>query len=334
MKLGLKIRFLGGQDKLMRIINLIENTKGTTECAFAHGLSFYIETQKHKLLVDLGPSEETLRNAEKLGIDLRSIDTVILSHGHYDHSGGIIPFTKLNNTAKIFMQKLAVGKYYSDDGVMAEGERFRYIGIDEDIANLSQVEFLDGDDVIDEELSVFVIEDSAIKRPFTNFRLKERIDNSYIQDEFKHEQYLVIKAEGKSILISGCAHNGIINIIKEYKKKYGAEPDIVISGFHLMKKTDYAENELWEIIDTAKELKKYRTKFYTCHCTGLPAFRVMKNIMGDQLEYVHSGDEIKILIDRSAEKKGRDTFMKWHKFFAWATVICFLLTMYTGWKRK
>lgn len=51
----------------MRIINLIENTEGSTGCVCAHGLSFYVETGKHKLLVDLGPSEETLRNAEKLG---------------------------------------------------------------------------------------------------------------------------------------------------------------------------------------------------------------------------------------------------------------------------
>ena len=318
----------------MRIINLIENTEGKKECAFAHGLSFYIETKKHKLLVDLGPSEETLKNAEILGIDLKSVDAVILSHGHYDHSGGIIPFTRLNNTAKIFMQKLATGKYYSDDGESAERERFRYIGIDENIENLPQVEFLDGDDVIDEELSVFVIDELTVKRPFTNSRLKERIEDSYIQDEFNHEQYLVIKAEGKSILVSGCAHNGILNILKEYRKKYGSEPDVVISGFHLMKKTDYAEDELWEIINTAKELKKYRTKFYTCHCTGLPAFKVMKNIMGDQLEYVHSGDEIKILADRTDGKKGKNKFMKWHKFFAWATVICFLLTMYTGYKKK
>ena len=51
----------------MRIINLIENTEGANGCAFAHGLSFYIETASHKALVDLGPSEETLANASKLG---------------------------------------------------------------------------------------------------------------------------------------------------------------------------------------------------------------------------------------------------------------------------
>lgn len=74
----------------MKIINLIENTKGHEGCAYAHGLSFYLETTKHKLLLDLGPSEETLHNADKLGVNLKEVDTVILSHGHYDHSGDYI----------------------------------------------------------------------------------------------------------------------------------------------------------------------------------------------------------------------------------------------------
>jgi len=130
-----------------------------------------------------------------------------------------------------------------------------------------------------------------------------------------------------------------------------------------MKKTDYTDDELLEIIDTAKELKGYDTRFITCHCTGLPAYKVMKSYMGDQLEYVHSGEEIdpKLLTDKyvSADKrninveyvesekitgkpsknlvdkrKGGRSFMKLHKFFAWATVACFILTMITGYKRK
>ena len=73
----------------MRIINLMENTKGAEGCVWEHGLSFYIETKKHKLLADTGASEAFLKNAVVLGIDLRRVDTVILSHGHYDHGGGL-----------------------------------------------------------------------------------------------------------------------------------------------------------------------------------------------------------------------------------------------------
>ena len=88
----------------LRIINLVENEPGFSGCEAAHGLSFYVETKNHKLLFDTSPSEVILRNAEKLGVDLSAIDTVILSHGHYDHSGGILPFVDLNSKAKIYMQ--------------------------------------------------------------------------------------------------------------------------------------------------------------------------------------------------------------------------------------
>ena len=312
----------------MRVVCLIENTEGTNGCSYAHGLSFYIETVKHKILMDLGPSGETLENAKKLGIDLGKIDTVILSHGHYDHSGGIIPFSKINDKAAIYIQKTAVGEFYSDDG-----DEYRYIGIDKEIPALHQVRFIEGDYVIDEELSLFVIDERSGAVPSTNFSLKEKKDDSYVQDDFRHEQFLVLKDNDRRIIFSGCAHNGVLNILKEYKRKTGAEPDAVISGFHLMKKTDYSDEELREIISTAEELKKYHAMFYTCHCTGIPAYQIMKNTMGDQLEYVHSGDEVTIKY-RKAKKNRRNTYMKWHKIFAWATVVCFILTMITGIKRK
>ncbi|MCR4744058.1 MAG: MBL fold metallo-hydrolase, partial [Lachnospiraceae bacterium] len=195
----------------MKIINLIENTEGGSGCAFAHGLSFFIETGKHKLLVDLGPSDETLKNAEKLGIDLRKVDIVILSHGHYDHSGGIMPFSEINNKAIIYMQKNAVDDYYSDDGIREDRERYRYIGIDKKIAELPQVRFIDGDHTIDDELRLFTIDKRSHKLPFTNASLKLKVGDEYIQDEFSHEHYLLLNQNGKKILISGCAHNGILS---------------------------------------------------------------------------------------------------------------------------
>lgn len=276
----------------MRIVNLIENTEGNSGCAFAHGLSFYIETAKHKVLVDLGPSEETLRNAAVLGIGLGAVDTVILSHGHYDHSGGIIPFSKLNNGAVIYMQKSAVGDYYADDGEAAGDARFRYIGIDKEIPALPQVKFVQGDAVIDDELELFTIKSRSHELPFTNNRLLIKQNGGYIRDDFVHEQFLVIKDGEKRVLISGCAHNGILSIMDAYIAKYGSAPDAIISGFHLMVKREYTDGELGEVRQIANELRKYPSRFYTCHCTGIAAYEEMKSIMGEQLQYIHSGDEI------------------------------------------
>ena len=276
----------------MRIVNLIENTEGKSECLYEHGLSFYIETEGHKVLLDLGQTDNSLKNAIFLGVDLEKVDMVVLSHGHYDHSGGIIPFTKINNHAAIYMQSSAGGDYYADDGKMAGDDRYRYIGVDKDILKLPQVRLLKGDYVIDDELELFTIKDRTHMLPFTNKRLLIRTNDGFIADDFSHEHFLVVKDKGLTVLMSGCAHNGILSILDAYKKKYGFLPDIVISGFHLMMKREYRDNELQEVRSIAEELRTYQTKFYTCHCTGIPAFEEMKKIMGDQLEYVHSGEEL------------------------------------------
>ena len=276
----------------MRIVNLIENTEGKSECLYEHGLSFYIETEGHKVLLDLGQTDNSLKNAIFLGVDLEKVDMVVLSHGHYDHSGGIIPFTKINNHAAIYMQSSAGGDYYADDGKMAGDDRYRYIGVDKDILKLPQVRLLKGDYVIDDELELFTIKDRTHMLPFTNKRLLIRTNDGFIADDFSHEHFLVVKDKGLTVLMSGCAHNGILSILDAYKKKYECLPDIVISGFHLMMKREYRDNELQEVRSIAEELRTYQTKFYTCHCTGIPAFEEMKKIMGDQLEYVHSGEEL------------------------------------------
>ncbi len=276
----------------MRIVNLIENTEGRSECLYEHGLSFYIETEGHKTLLDLGQTDNSLRNAESLGVDLKAVDTVVLSHGHYDHSGGIIPFTRINDHAAIYMQSSAGGDYYADDGKMAGDDRYRYIGIDRDILNLPQVRLIKGDYVIDDELELLTIKSRTHMLPFTNKRLLVRIDGSFVPDDFSHEHFLVVKDKGLTVLMSGCAHNGILSILDAYKEKYGSLPDIVISGFHLMLKREFRDDELREVRSIAEELRTYQAKFFTCHCTGIPAFEEMKRIMGDQLGYVHSGEEI------------------------------------------
>lgn len=277
------------QGACMRIINLIENTPGVDGCTIGHGLSFYIEAAGHKLLMDTGPSEYILENAGELGIVLSEVDTVVLSHGHYDHAGGILPFVDVNPTAKIYVHREAAGDYYAFDG---REKGYRYIGIDQGITGLPQVIYVDGEMQIDENISVFSGITGRRNLPETNKRLMKKMGDRYIQDSFSHEQCLVVREDGKHFLFSGCAHNGILNILDRYKELYGTEPDVVVSGFHMMKKIGHTGEELRNIRDTAQELKRCHTVFYTCHCTGIPAYETMKEIMGEQLHYVHCGEEI------------------------------------------
>ena len=164
----------------MRIVNLIENTEGKTGCVCEHGLSFYVETKKHKLLVDTGASEAFLENAKKLDIDLAKVDTVIISHGHYDHTGGLVPFKKINSKAKIYIQKKAVGAFYN-----ALHTPEKYIGMDKRIQSLEQVVFVDGDMQIDEELYLFSNVTGRKYWPSGNLHLKEKKAGVFIQDFFR-----------------------------------------------------------------------------------------------------------------------------------------------------
>ena len=276
----------------MRIINLVENTEGSSGCGVEHGLCFYIETEKHKLLMDTGQTDLLIGNAERLGIDLTLVDTVVLSHGHYDHGGGIMPFAQINPTAKIYVPAAAFGEYYS---VNKAGEP-HYIGLDAEIQELPQVVKVTAEDgifQIDDELSLFSGIGNEHPIPSANRRLKKKADGELVQDDFAHEQCLVIKEGVKSILLSGCAHHGILNILNRYIALYGKEPDIVISGFHMMRKNGYSDEDINMIIDTALALRQYKTVFYTGHCTGVEPYSAMKKLMGSQLHYVHSGDEVR-----------------------------------------
>lgn len=272
---------------VIRIVNLVEDTSGDNSCQCEHGLSFYVETKQHKLLVDTGATNLFLQNAKSLQIDLENVDTVILSHGHYDHSGGILPFSKLNPKANIYLKESAKEEYYN----LSYGYE-KYIGIDKAIMSLPQVITVDGDRKIDDELFLFTNITGRKYPAKSNLLLKKKIGDSFVQDTFDHEQCLVITQGDRHILMSGCAHNGILNILDRYTEIFGFYPDVVISGFHMMKKTPYDEEEIAVIENTAHALLDTKALFYTGHCTGQAAYDIMKPIMGEQLRLMHSGLEV------------------------------------------
>ncbi len=285
----------------MKIICLMENTALEDNINSEHGFSLYVETKKHRLLIDAGQTDAFAENARTLGADLSKVDMAMLSHGHYDHSGGLMKFAEINENAPIYMQINAGGEYYHTNDTLE-----KYIGIDKDILGLPQVKLIEGNVRIDDEISVFAGVKGRRHFPSGNLELTVKcevtsdVNRSYageenhrfIQDDFSHEQYVVVEEAGKRVLISGCAHNGILNILDEFKKLYGCEPDMVISGFHLMKKTGYSNEDVENIRAIAEELATMDTIFYTGHCTGEAPFAIMKDIMGDKLHYIHSGDKI------------------------------------------
>ena len=112
-------------------------------------------------------------------------------------------------------------------------------------------------------------------------------NGEFVSDKFIHEQYMSVYENGKHILISGCSHKGVLNIMDWSKDDI---PQIFIGGFHFYV-VDTASPVLKK---SAEELLEYDTQFYTCHCTGVPQYEVLKDIMADKIGYLASGMEIEV----------------------------------------
>lgn len=268
----------------MKITILLENTTLDNNLKFEHGLSLYVETKNHKILFDTGASDAFAYNAKQLGIDLSKVDIAFLSHGHYDHSGGLQTFLKLNNIAKVFAHKKVFGDYYAK-----RDENKQYIGVDKTLAKNDRFILTDGNVQLDNELELF--SDVKEKKFFStsNKALLMDVNGELVEDSFNHEQNLIISEEGKSLLIAGCAHNGIVNITNKFLDLKGKSPDFVIGGFHLFNPSSKT-TETSELVESVGQaLNNGKTQYYTGHCTGLEAFAQLKKVLNNNIHAISTG---------------------------------------------
>lgn len=258
----------------MRITALVENTASNTCFRVEHGLSLYIETGKHKILFDMGQTDLFAENAEKLGIDLAAVDLAVLSHGHYDHGGGLKRFLEINPTALVYINRRGFEPHYNGTE--------KYIGLDVSLAANDRLRFTDEETIIDEGLTLYSCNQNQRHHDLGSFGLTMVKNGTFLPDDFLHEQYLLIEENHKHVLISGCSHKGILDITDWFR------PDVLIGGFHFSK-LDLDE----KLADHARFLNQFPTEFYTCHCTGTGQFEFMKNYM-DRLHYLSCGQSIHI----------------------------------------
>lgn len=254
----------------MELTVLMENTAPEGLRA-EHGLSLYVQAMGKQILFDAGQRDSFLANAQALGIDLSQTDLAILSHGHYDHSGGFLSFFQLNATAPLYLSPHAPEPHYNPAG--------KYIGIDPALSKSPRLRF-DGNQLGD-GLRLVTLPDPP--KPDPGFTAANGQP-----DDFRHEQYLLIEDGGKRILLSGCSHRGIVAIAEHFR------PDILIGGFHFKDLTDEPR-----LRRAAQALLACPTQYYTCHCTGLPQYQLLKGLMGSRLEYLSTGDRLVTEGDRS-----------------------------------
>lgn len=258
----------------MKIVSLLENTAFSDRVKSEHGLSLYIETDTQKILFDMGQTDLFYENALSLGINLEEVTLAVLSHGHYDHGGGLKKFLQVNGTAPVFVSTFAFGNHFHGSD--------RYIGLDKELKENERIIFTGDEHRIDTSLTLYSCNDRERKHNSGSFGLTREENGEFIPDDFRHEQYLLIEEKGKSYLISGCSHKGILNITEWFS------PDFLIGGFH------FSSLPLDEkLVSYAEYLDSFPTEFYTCHCTGTSQYDFMKKHMKN-LSYLSCGDSIVI----------------------------------------
>lgn len=261
----------------MKIVTLIENTASCSDLCCEHGLSLYIETGTHRILFDAGQTEAFAQNAEKLGIDLSKVDFAVLSHGHYDHGGGLKRFLEINKTAPVYLNRYAFMPHYN--GMQ------KYIGLDPALMESPRLIFVD--DCLEIAEGIQLDSCAARNRPYgvDSFGLNVQEKGRMQPDDFRHEQYLLIEENGKKVCFSGCSHKGILNIA------HWLRPDVLVGGFHFVK-LDPQEEGRQTLDKAARNLLGYPTVYYTGHCTGVSQFAHLKGIMGDRLHAISTGSVI------------------------------------------
>jgi 7,8-dihydropterin-6-yl-methyl-4-(beta-D-ribofuranosyl)aminobenzene 5'-phosphate synthase len=271
----------------MLIKTLVENTSISKDYGSEHGLSLYIETKKQKILFDVGASELFFNNSKKLDVNIADVDFLVISHGHSDHGGGLKVFLQENSKAKVYLRQQAFDNHYA---LRSVGKR-EFIGLDKNLKRNRQIIFTSDDYSIDKGVWLFSNITTKKPRPKSNRRLLTEHNGQTTVDTFAHEQNLAIEEGGKVLLVTGCAHNGIINILEHYRTVKGRMPDYVIGGFHLSSRS--GGNEDFDTIDRiGKHLMDTKAKYYTCHCTGIKAYERLKSVVGDSIEHLSTGSEI------------------------------------------
>ena len=241
----------------MKITVLVENTVCDNRLEAEHGLSLYLETNQHKILFDMGQTDQFIKNAEELDVDLKNVDLAILSHGHYDHGGGLSAFLQINQKAPVYLSENAFGLYYNGTE--------KYIGLDQNLLGNSRLVMVGKEMELGDGMTIRSSYGREDRWNLGSFGLTRKSGEGFVPDEFLHEQYLLVEENGKKILVSGCSHRGILNIVEWFR------PDVLIGGFH------FSKIEPGEVLaGYARHLASRGSAYYTGHCTGTEQLTFMK----------------------------------------------------------
>lgn len=260
----------------LTITTLIENTGGEhLGLQSEHGLSFYIEKDGCHILFDTGQSGRFIENASQLKIDLTTLDYVVLSHGHYDHSGGIKALSDLTCDFKLIM-----GEGFFNDKYGFKNNSWQFLGnsFDESFLSQKKIEYQFVNQPLIELIpDVYVI--SQFPRihndEVINPRFKIRKNEQLVDDHFDDEVLVAVDTDDGLVVILGCSHPGMKNMLDATVKLLNRPVYAILGGTHLVEANDSSLKTSLEYLNN-DDLKVIGVS----HCTGKPA-----------MEYLASNDD-------------------------------------------
>ncbi len=285
------------EEKSMIVTVLAENTivPGSVGLRPEHGLSLHVGLDRASILYDTGATGLFADNAARLGIDIAAVDIAVVSHGHYDHGGGLMRFFELNPSAVASMHSSAADPHFVKVlfGRRAVGippEVFRRHG--------DRIRFVDG--FTEARPGVFLLTDIGRQHPWVRFNrlLLMGQAGGVAPDSLRHEIVMVVREAEGLVVLTGCGHNGVLNMVDAVAERFPGTPiKALIGGFHLMGVPGMhalAEDEASVRRIGQLLLDRRIGRTYTGHCTGAKAFRVLKEVMGSAVDGLATGSRIEV----------------------------------------
>ncbi len=271
-------------DDRMEITILIDNEKNEQVYRSEHGLSMLIEFNDTTILFDTGKSGAFIQNAKALGKDLTKVDYVILSHAHYDHTGGLEEFLLLNKTAKVILKKEVLDERWS----ISNGYN-RKIGfpLRKRFSQLNgRYFFIEETQEIIPNLFIFPKINRSENHTFTDSYLFVQQNNNLVPDTFNDELFITAIHNDKLIIFTGCAHNGVENMIATAIDITQIKNiDFIVGGTHLNRASDQ------QVQKTIEELSKYSIKKAAFnHCSGKHNIPIMNEQLEADITYAYAGE--------------------------------------------
>lgn len=266
----------------LKVTVLIDNMVNSRGLMAEHGLSFYIQKDSKKFIFDTGQGLGLTHNCRQLGVDLDKVTSVVLSHGHYDHTGGIEALLQMNPELTFRGHPDVLKRKYKE-----QNEEFIEIGMPEEVKGKLSENIIFNHHIEEIEEDIFLTGELPPSQPGDRPGSFKVWDNGYTQDTFRDEQALYIKTPRGLVVFSGCSHNGIMETLHHIKKISGEKIYTVMGGFHLEK---LGKQEITKI---AGEMQQMKIDFLgLCHCTGINAFCYFKQKFKEQVFYCPTGAQI------------------------------------------